>query len=51
MVVIFHCRIVILLQHFILNQLMDRIQRQIRIHGAGAVSQQRREMVNLAGLS
>ena len=48
-VIVVHGSIVILLQKSLLDQAADRLLRQIGVYGTGAVTQERREMMNLPG--
>ncbi len=49
-VIILHCRIVVLIQHMIVNQLPDGVLCQIGIDRAGPIAQQGRKMMNLPWL-
>ena len=51
MIIILHSRIVILIQHVIVDQFTYGLQRKIGIHRAGSVSQKRREVMDLSRLS
>ncbi len=50
-VVVIHRRIIILIQHMVIDQFPDALLRQIGVHRAGAVSQQRGKMMHFPGLS
>ena len=49
-VIVVNGGIIILVQHAVLNQLMNTILRQIRIYRAGSVAKKGREMMHLPGL-
>ena len=51
MIIILYSRIIIFIQHVIIDQFPDRFQRQIRIDRACAVSQKRCEVMDFSGLS
>ena len=50
-IVILHCRIVIFVQHMIVDQLPDGILCKIRIDGTGAIAQKRGKVMHLPGFS
>ena len=49
-IIIIYRRIVILIQHMVVNQLPDGLLGQIRVHRAGTVPQQRGKIMHLPGL-
>ena len=51
MIIVFYCRIIVLVQHVIINQLPDGFLGKIRIDCTCTISQKSSKMMNLSGLS
>ena len=49
--IIIHRRVIILIKQPLFDQLPEGLQRQVRVHRTGPVSEQRRKMMNLSWLS